>query len=147
MTEISNKDELRPIGELVKGLIESMAFLWIPVTDESLEREYYRSTNNGNTVTYLPWAPINPSGTSSANYVVLNLEDMTFYYLSSRKFCVSYTITTTKTIFRLRGLCQDSYIGKLNHLSPSVFLLADIFYVAVNSIHLFKYTGITSTNV
>ena len=98
------------------------------------------------TITYLPWAPTNPSGTSSANYVALNLEDMSYYDLSSRKFCVSYTMITTK-MFRLRGLCQDSYISKINHLSPSVLLLADVFYVAVNSIHLFKYSGITSTNV
>ena len=47
MTEISNKDELRPIGELVKGLIESMAFLWIPVTDESGEgAQVFRPTVN-----------------------------------------------------------------------------------------------------
>ena len=110
MTEISNKDELNTTRELVKGLIESCAFLWIPVTDECVEGEY-RSINSGNTVTYLPWAPTNPSGTSSANYVALNLEDMGYYDLSSRKFCVSCSMTTT-TVFRLRGLCQDSYVGK-----------------------------------
>ena len=96
----------------------------------------YRSTNIGNTVTYLPWATINPSGTSSAKYVALNSEDMNYYDLSSRKFCVSCTLTTT-TLFILRGICQD--IGKVNHCILSVFLCADIFYVAVLGSHKWTF--------
>ena len=119
MTEFSNKDELNTTVELVKGLTESCTFLWTPVTDESVEGEY-RSINSGDKVSFLPWALTNPTGASSANYVALNFEDMSFYDLSSRKFCVSCTMTTTR-LFRLRGLCQDSYMGKVNHRSLSVF--------------------------
>ena len=111
MAGIASKEELNKTAELVYNLIDSCEFVWMPVTDESLEGKY-RNTFNGNLETYLPWGPFQPNGQHSENYVAIKMDDLKYHYHNVKdSYCVSCAMKTT-TLFRLRGRCKGSYMGK-----------------------------------
>ena len=112
MAGIANQAELNKTTEIIKGLMKSCRFLWIPVSDNSGEGEY-RNTYNGNLETYLPWAPFEPDGETAEYYVSLNVDELKYYDRPfKRSLCVSCAMAFT-TLFRLRGRCKDSSMGKL----------------------------------
>ena len=109
---IENQEELNKTAELVKELMKSCKLVWLPVSDEFIEGDY-RNTNNGNIETYLPWGPFKPDGGTAYNYVALHLDKLKYYdQPAKRRLCVSCAMAVT-ALFRLRGQCQDSYMGKL----------------------------------
>ena len=111
MAEISNKEELKATGKKVKAIMKSCMFLWIPLSDASVEGEF-RNTNSGDLETYLPWGMYEPDGETAENYVAMEVDELTFTDHSVKhSLCVSCAIKTT-TLFRLRGICKDSYMGK-----------------------------------
>ena len=112
MAEISNEKELNSTAELVKRLFTSCSLLWVPVSDEALEGEF-RNTNSGNMETYLPWAFGQPNGKGVQNHVAFDLDNMNYDDRAATplKVCVACMMTIT-TLFRLRGLCKNSYMGK-----------------------------------
>ena len=111
MKEILNRDELVYTARLVKSRMKSCVYLWLPVTKESVGGDF-RNVYSRDLEGYLPWGLQQPNGMEVLNVAALKLDELAYYdYPASNSLCVSCTVTTT-TVFRLRGLCEDSYMGK-----------------------------------
>jgi hypothetical protein len=148
MTEISNRPELVYTAGLVKTWMKSCIFVWLPVTIESVGGDF-KNIYSRDQESYLPWGPQQPDGKNALNVVALKLDDFAYYdYPATNSLCVSCTVATT-TVFRLRGLCQNSYMGKQTQLVSvlSSFSFSDMFYVALNNIDRFEYSGTKFTNI
>ena len=117
MTDISDQDDLNISIDMIQLLGESCKFLWIPVSDETVEG-VFRNTNTGNLETYLPWSPSAPKNNDAENYVMLDIDEQEYYDVNANFMrCVTCTLQST-TIFKLKGLCENSYLGKAILLFP-----------------------------
>ena len=117
MTDISDQDDLNISIDMIQLLGKSCKFLWIPVSDETVEG-VFRNTNTGNLETYLPWSPSAPKSNDAENYVMLDIDEQEYYDVNANFMrCVTCTLQST-TIFKLKGLCENSYLGKAILLIP-----------------------------
>jgi hypothetical protein len=100
-------------------------------------------------VPYIPSA-----GGITENYVAFTHDDghFGFYDLaSSWRLCVPCTLRTG-AIFRLRGSCKDSLLGRSNLLATSVKTsntcnILDSKYVVVNGQKHLEYSGLFVSNI
>ena len=84
--------------------------VWTPYSDEKAEGTFL-NMNDGTLAKYLPWDTNQPNGGSDENHVRLLLQ--TSLYLDTPmdlEFC-SHCFLESSLLFRLDGLCADSYIG------------------------------------
>ena len=110
MTQIASQEQLNSIVELVKGLMDSCTFIWLPVRSDSVDGEY-RNTYSGHVEKFMPWGPGQPDNIWAP--VALRLKDRGYYdYTGGGRLCVSCTLSSS-AVFQLRGLCKDSYMGEL----------------------------------
>ena len=112
MSEITNGDELNTFVFLVKDTMPSCSWVWLPITDEEKEGNF-KNTNTEREETFLMWDEGQPNGGKAENCVKLDVDSKMYKDgSSSQAFCISCTLKITTT-FRLRGLCKDTYMGKI----------------------------------
>ena len=112
MSGANDENELQEYMTLMKKSNSDCGAVWLPLSDEK-EEGVYRNTYTGMIETYLPWAPNQPNGGKSENYVLLLL-DVAGYDDNDKtdEFCVSCTLDRNIT-FRRQGLSKQSYLGDL----------------------------------
>jgi hypothetical protein len=121
ITDINKNYELQQMVMLVKETRSSCVALWTPITDKA-EEGVFLNSNTGAVEPFLPFINGNPNGGRSQNFVSLFVAK--FGYgdeMDQRQYCVSCNLELS-TSFRLRGLCQSSYMGKYVKLHLTIQL-------------------------
>ena len=112
MTGIHDSDQLNTTSAWVKETQSSCIQLWLPISDRDVEG-VYMNTNTGTGESFLPWTPGQPTGDSTQNYVSLYLQENAYNdHVSWQNYCFSCTLSRAK-LFKLRGLCKDSLLGRV----------------------------------
>ena len=115
ISEIQDQEELKKTLAWVKRTERACKGLWLPITDEA-EEGVYRNIYRGDVEQFLPWYEGQPNGGTTESYVSLVLDRSSFNDDSENyETCVSCTLDVD-TVFKLRGLCKDSFLGKLVNL-------------------------------
>ena len=74
----------------------------------------WENTNSNTVAKFLKWSEGQPNGLASQNHAGMDMESLLFgdYHADDDKYCASCTLKT-KALLTLRGVCKDSYLGKL----------------------------------
>ena len=112
ISEIQDNEQLKKTLAWVKRTERGCKGLWLPITDEA-EEGVYRNIYRGDEEQFLPWYEGQPNGGTTESYVSLVLDRSSFNDDSENyETCVSCTLDVD-TVFKLRGLCKDSFLGIL----------------------------------
>ena len=112
MTGVEDDEDLERLDDQIKGFAESCPVLWLPLSD-SKDEGVWEDTNSNTVAKFLKWSEGQPNGLDGQNHAGLDMESLLFGdYHADDMFCASCTLKT-KTPLTLRGVCKDSYLGKL----------------------------------
>ena len=86
--------------------------VWLPLSDEKRE-EVWENANLNDEAKFLRWEDGQPNGLQTQNHAALFMENLHFGDFSAKEpHCVSCTLSAN-AILTLRGVCRDSYFGKI----------------------------------
>ena len=113
MTGVEDDKDVEGLADQIEGFAESCPVLWLPLSDAK-EEGVWKDTNSNSGAKFLKWSDGQPNGLTGQNHAGLDMEDLQFgdYHADDHKFCASCTLRT-KNPLTLRGVCKDSYLGKL----------------------------------
>ena len=139
MTGVEDDQDLKNLADQVEGVSESCPALWLPLSDEKKEG-VWENTNSNSPAKFLPWSDGQPNGLETQNHAIV---DMTSFLLGDHHaedaYCASCTLSS-KTSLTLRGVCKDSYLGKLFKNFPTLpNLFTDTTYTYLALILLYTY--------
>ena len=111
MTGVEDDQEMRKLAKRVKGISESCPSLWMPVSDANKEG-FWENTNTNSQAKFLPWTEGQPNGLETQNYVALETENFEFGDTNKKELHCSSCTLKTNAVLNLRGVCEDSLLGK-----------------------------------
>ena len=112
MTGLEDDQDVKRLADHVRDVPEPCPVLWLPLSDARMEG-IWENTNSDTAAKFLRWSDGQPNGLAGQNHGGLDMESLLFGdYHADDKFCASCTLKT-KTSLTLRGVCKDSYLGKL----------------------------------
>ena len=113
MTGVEDNKDMEGLAEQIKGVTtKSCPAIWLPLSDGKKEG-VWENTNSNTAAKFLKWSDGQPNGLGGQNHAAVDMESFLFGdHHAAEKICGSCTLKT-KTSLTLRGVCKDSYLGKL----------------------------------
>ena len=118
MTGVEDDKGVERLADQIRGVTtESCPAIWLPLSDAKQEG-IWENTNSNTAAKFLKWSDGQPNGLGGQNHAAVDMESFLFGdQHAEEKMCGSCTLKT-KTSLTLRGLCKDSYLGKLFENCP-----------------------------
>ena len=142
MTEIKDEADLTKFANQMRKIPGLCPTVWLPLADEKSEG-VWENTNLNLESKFLRWADGQPNGLRTQNHAALFIETLHFGDFNAEELhCAACTLNST-AMLTLRGVCKNSYLGKLYivcRISMSI-AFTDTTFVAIHDGTYFKLSG------
>ena len=112
ITDVENEEDLERVSSWIRNVSNSCPLIWLPLSDQRNEG-VWENTNSNSVSKYLIWSEGQPNGLRTQNHAALDVENLHFLdFFNEDSYCAFCTLNTKATL-NLRGLCIESYLGKV----------------------------------